>query len=167
MSLNPAIADAPATKLAGKYLTFRLAQESYGVDVLKVREIIRLQNITPVPRTHDYVKGVINLRGKIVPVIDLRKKFDLEVIECADLNCIVVVQVPGSSGSIILLGLIVDAVEEVANINAADIEPPPDFGTQLNTEFILGMAKTKAGVKTLLNIEKVIAVQLLEELEQG
>jgi purine-binding chemotaxis protein CheW len=167
MNLNPAIADAPTTKLAGKYLTFRLAQESYGVDVLKVREIIRLQNITPVPRTPDYVKGVINLRGKIVPVIDLRKKFDLEVIESADLNCIVVVQVPGSSGSIILLGLIVDAVEEVANINATDIEPPPDFGTQLNTEFILGMAKTKAGVKTLLNIEKVIAVQLLEELEQG
>ena len=167
MSLTTAIADAPATKMAGKYLTFRLAQESYGVDVLKVREIIRLQNITPVPRTPDYVKGVINLRGKIVPVIDLRKKFDLEVIESADLNCIVVVQVPGSSGSIILLGLIVDAVEEVANINATDIEPPPDFGTQLDTEFILGMAKTKAGVKTLLNIEKVIAVQVLENLEQA
>ena len=142
--------------LAGKYLTFVLGREHYGVPVLKVREIIRLCDITPVPQMPDYIRGVLNLRGKIIPVADLRIKFRLAKIENTDLTCIVVVSVNLPDKSSALMGLIVDAVEEVVNLAAADIEPPPDFGAALEADYILGMAKVKGTVKTLLDLDRVV-----------
>jgi purine-binding chemotaxis protein CheW len=143
---------------SGKYLTLVLGRESYGIDVLKIREIIRLTGITSVPNMPDYVRGVINLRGKIIPVLDLRRKFKLGEAADSEHTCIVVVQVRRT-----LAGIIVDGVEEVTNIPATDIEPTPDFGTDLDTEYILGMAKVKGAVKALLDIEKVITTDITNE----
>ncbi|MBI4028608.1 MAG: purine-binding chemotaxis protein CheW [Verrucomicrobia bacterium] len=151
---------------AGKHLTFTLGRESYGLEVLKVREIIRMQDITPVPQMPDYVKGVINLRGKVVPVIDLRLKFRLAKAEFTERTCIIVVQVSLASGTSSLMGLIVDAVEEVVNIIAQEIEGPPDFGAKLSAEYLLGMAKLKNGVKTLLDIDRVVTAETIECLRQ-
>jgi purine-binding chemotaxis protein CheW len=152
---------------AGKYLTFVLGQESYGLDVLKIREIIRLVDITAVPQMPDYVRGVINLRGKIVPVVDLRIKFALQHTEATERTCIVVVQVKLPSGVISLMGLIVDAVEEVLNIAEGDIEETPDFGTTIDTDYILGMAKVKGVVKTVLDIDKVVSADVIRRMQQG
>lgn len=143
--------------LAGKYLTFALHGESYGIDVLQVREIIRLTDITAVPQMPPYVRGVINLRGKIIPVLDLRVRFGFPDARRTDQTCIVEVQVKLPDGKTTAMGLIVDGVEEVLNIAAADIEETPDFGAQLDTECILGMAKIKGKVKGLLDIDKVVA----------
>lgn len=153
--------------LAGKYLTFSLADESYGVPVLKVREIITMLHITTVPQMPPYVKGVINLRGKVIPVIDLRTKLGLPAAELTDSNCIVVVQIAQAGMEVKNIGLIVDAVQEVANLNLEDIEPPPDFGGAINVEYILGMATLKGNVKSLLDIEKVIAVDALPSGFEG
>ena len=130
--------------VAGKYLTFHLGEESYGVPVLKIREIIRLVNITPVPQMPAHVKGVINLRGKIIPVVDLRVKFGLTTAASSERTCIVVVQVRAGTGTEIQLGLVVDGVEEVAQIGESEIEETPEFGAQVGTEYILGMAKLKS-----------------------
>src|SRR5664279_3298203 len=142
--------------LAGKYLTFILGGESYAIPVLKVREIIRLTNITTVPQMPDYIRGVINLRGKIIPVMDLRLRFGFAGAASAEQNCIVVVQVKNPAGQATSMGLVVDAVEEVAQLAASDIEETPDFGAQVDTEYILGMAKIKGAVKALLDIDRVI-----------
>lgn len=152
-----AIAGNSTQSLAGKHLTFVLGNEHYGVPVLKVREIIRLCDITPVPQMPDYIKGVLNLRGKIIPVADLRVKFGLASNANTDLTCIVVVSIALPDKTSSLMGLIVDGVEEVVNITATDIEPTPDFGTELDTHYILGMAKIKGAVKALLDIDQVIA----------
>lgn len=143
---------------AGKYLTFSLGDESYGIAVLKVREIVKLAPITAMPQMPDHIKGVINLRGKIIPVIDLRLRFGLPPAEPTERTCIVVVQVRGSSGPLLNLGLVVDAVEEAVNIAAADIEETPDFGTVVDTTCILGMAKVKGAIKTLLDIDRALGV---------
>jgi purine-binding chemotaxis protein CheW len=143
-------------KLAGKYLTFVLSGQSYGVDVLQVREIIRRPAITAVPQMPAHVSGVINLRGKIIPVMDLRLRFGLDKTEDTEQTCIVVVQVKLADGKLNQMGLIVDGVEEVIYIAAADIEGPPDFGTSIADEYLLGIAKVKGAVKTLLNIDRVI-----------
>ena len=142
---------------AGKYLTFVLGDESYAISVLKVREIIRLTAITAVPQMPDYVKGVINLRGKIIPVLSLRSKFGLPSGRDQQRTCIVVVQLTQSFGAQMQMGLIVDDVEEVVNISASEIEATPDFGAQLDTQYLLGMAKIKGAVKSLLDIDRVIA----------
>lgn len=147
---------AASAQVAGKYLTFILGQECYGLPVLKVREIIRLCDITPVPQMPDYIKGVLNLRGKIIPVADLRIKFKLASAQNTELTCIVVVAVAMPDKSQSLMALIVDAVEEVVNISPVDIEPTPDFGAALDTSYILGMAKIKGTVKALLDIDKVV-----------
>jgi purine-binding chemotaxis protein CheW len=149
-------AGSPAQQLGGKHLTFVLGRECYGVPVLKVREIIRLCDITPVPQMPDYIKGVLNLRGKIIPVADLRLKFKLASDKNTDLTCIIVVQVSLPDKAPTLMGLIVDAVEEVVNLSGADIEPTPDFGAALQVDYILGMAKVKGSVKTLLDIDKIV-----------
>ena len=141
----------------GKYLTFSLAGEEYGIGILKVREIIGMMSITPVPQTPEFVKGVINLRGKVIPVIDLRLRFGLDATAYTERTCIIVVEIHGESGSI-PMGIVVDAVSEVLNIRSADIENTPSFGVKLNTDFILGMAKTEGGVKILLDIDKVLGV---------
>jgi purine-binding chemotaxis protein CheW len=149
--------DAAATQAAaGKYLTFRLRNESYGVDVLKVREIIRLTDITSVPQMPDYVRGVINLRGRIIPVIDLRLRLGFKDFTNDDHTCIIVVQVRLPGGKLTMMGCIVDGVEEVTTIGAADIEAAPEFGGQVSTEYLIGLAKLKDSVKALLDIDKVI-----------
>ena len=155
------------TALAGKYLTFSLADESYGVPVLKVREIITMLHITTVPQMPPYVKGVINLRGKVIPVIDLRSKLGLPATSISEGNCIVVVQIAPAGQEVKNIGLIVDAVEEVANLAQEDIEPAPDFGGAIKVEYLLGMATIKGEVKSLLDIEKVIEVDALIATSEG
>jgi purine-binding chemotaxis protein CheW len=152
---------------AGKYLTFLLGHESYGIEVLRIREIIRLTDITPVPQMPAYVKGVINLRGKIIPVVDLRIKFSLAQTADTERTCIVVVQVNLPSGSKNLMGMIVDDVEEVVSITQGDIEETPDFGMQIDTDYILGMAKIKGVVKSLLDIDRVVTGDVLRTMAQA
>lgn len=140
----------------GKYLTFILAHERYSVPVLKVREIMRLCPVTPVPRMPAYIKGVINLRGKIVPVIDLRERFGLMLPHDSERVCIIVMQFDTVEGMAQLMGMIVDVVEEVSQFNTEDLEQPPDFGGAIDTRFIVGMAKSKGTVKTLLDIDRLL-----------
>ena len=140
-----------AIERGGKYLTFALADEEYGLEILKVREIMGVMDITVVPRTPDYVKGVINLRGKVIPVVDLRLKFALESIEQTKETCIIVVEV-----NELQVGIIVDRVSEVLDIPSDNIEDSPSFGTNVDTEFILGIGKAKDKVIMLLDITKVI-----------
>ncbi|MDR2727679.1 MAG: chemotaxis protein CheW [Chitinispirillales bacterium] len=149
--------------LTGKYLTFKLVDEEYGLEILKVREIIGMMSITSLPRTPPFVRGVINLRGKVIPVIDLRKKFDMETSGDTDMTCIIVVEVVSKSSSI-QIGILVDSVSEVLDIRGEDIEEAPSFGTNIDTAFILGMAKAKGSVKILLNIEKVLSPAELEHV---
>ncbi len=163
MSTATAPASSTTAKLAGKYLTVVLEQEAYGIAVLKVREIIRMQKITPVPQMPAFVKGVINLRGRVIPIVDLRTKFGLQA-EFAERTCIVVVQVKLAETQIVQMGLIVDSVEEVVTLNAEEIEPTPDFGTRIDTSYLLGMAKVKGQVKTLLDIDRVIAPETLQAI---
>ncbi len=163
---NSAIAQSAAKTTANKYLTVTLENESYGMAVLKVREIIRLQKITPVPQMPSYVKGVINLRGRVIPIVDLRLKFGLKA-EIAERTCIVVVQVSVTSGQSVQMGLIVDSVEEVVTLNADEIEPTPEFGTRIDTSYLLGMAKVKGQVKTLLDIDRVVAPEAIERMQKA
>ncbi|ADK86135.1 CheW protein [Desulfarculus baarsii DSM 2075] len=142
--------------LAGKYLTFRVDDEEYGVQINKVREIIGVLDVTPVPQTADHVLGVINLRGKVIPVIDLRLKFGMAYRQPDDRTCIVVVEVLGEMGVTLLMGVVVDAVREVINVAAADLEPAPTFGVELDMSYLLGMAKVDGKVKTILDIDKVL-----------
>lgn len=142
---------------AGKYLTFTLAQERYSLPVLKVREIMQLCPVTPVPRMPAYVKGVINLRGKIVPVVDLRERFGLAQNQDSERICIIVVQLDGGDGVSQLMGVIVDVVEEVSHFQSGDLEGPPDFGDAIDARFIVGMAKSKGTVKTLLDIDRLLS----------
>jgi purine-binding chemotaxis protein CheW len=156
---------ANGSKLAGKYLTVVLENEAYGIAVLKVREIIRMQKITPVPQMPGFVKGVINLRGRVIPVVDLRVKFGLKA-EFAERTCIVVVQVKLPTEQIVQMGLIVDSVEEVVTLTNEEIEPTPDFGTKIDTSYLLGMAKVKGQVKTLLDIDRVVAPETVQAITQ-
>jgi purine-binding chemotaxis protein CheW len=147
--------DTTAGSVAGKYLTIVLENEAYGLNVLQIREIIRLPKVTPVPQLPGYVKGVINLRGRVIPVIDLRLKLGLKA-EVTERTCVAVVQVKVASAQPIHLGLIVDSVEEVVSLAASEIEPTPEFGARIDTSYILGMAKVKGQVKTLLDIDRVV-----------
>lgn len=149
----------------GKYLTFTLADETYGIGILKVKEIIGMMSITSVPQTPDFVKGVINLRGKVIPVIDLRLKFSMDSIPYSERTCIIVVEIDGESGTI-LIGIVVDSVSEVVNITQEEIEDTPAFGSRLDTDYILGMAKMEGGVKILLNIDKVLSSVEISALEK-
>jgi len=148
-----------------KHLTFTLAEEEYGIGILKVKEIIGMMPITSVPRTPEFVKGVINLRGKVIPVMDLRLKFAMESIPYSDRTCIIVVEIDSESETV-LIGIVVDAVSEVINIKEEEIEESPSFGTRLNTDYILGMAKIGGGVKILLDIDKVLSTQEIQALEK-
>lgn len=140
----------------GKYLTFTLAAEEYGIGILKVKEIIGMMSITTVPQTAGYVKGVINLRGKVIPVVDLRLKFGIEAMDYTERTCIIVVEI-SNVGKTIMMGIVVDSVSEVLNIRAGDIEDTPNFGSNLSTDYILGMAKIGGGVKILLDIDKILS----------
>lgn len=162
-SLNLAVQNL--TKKTGKYLTFTLSGEDYGIGILKVKEIIGMMTITPVPRTPEYVKGVINLRGKVIPVVDLRLKFAMGEIEYNERTCIIVVEID-TDNETLPVGIVVDSVSEVLNIQEGEIEDPPAFGTRLDTGYIMGIAKTENGVKILLNIDKVLSTRDIAVLEQ-
>jgi len=149
----------------GKYLTFTLAHEEYGIGILKIKEIIGMMPITSVPQTPPFVKGVINLRGKVIPVVDLRLRFGIDAMDYTERTCIVVVEIQGQAGTI-QIGIVVDAVSEVLNIKADDIEDTPTFGTKLNTDYILGMAKIEGAVKILLDIDQVLSARDIALLDK-
>jgi purine-binding chemotaxis protein CheW len=154
---------AQVDERAGKYLVFALGREEFAIKVLNVREIMGIQDITAVPHTPPYLKGVINLRGKVIPVVDLRTKFGLPGAEHTQRTCIIVVQV-GLEPQSVLMGIIVDGVAEVLSLMPGDIEDTPDFGQGVVTPYLLGMAKVKGRVKILLNIDEVMATQELQSL---
>ena len=145
--------------LGGKYLTFRLAEEEYGLEILKVREIMGMMEITAVPRTPEFVRGVINLRGNVIPVVDLRLKFGMEAVEQTEETCIIVVDVDGME-----MGIVVDRVSEVLDIVAEEIQDPPSFGVSVDTDFILGIGKAQGKVKMLLDIGRVLNAEDLASL---
>jgi purine-binding chemotaxis protein CheW len=151
-------------ELEGKYLTFTLAHEDYGLEILKVREIIGMLDITAIPQAPSFFKGVINLRGRVIPVVDLRLKFGLPPMDYGERTCIIVVEVKTDLGSV-QMGVVVDSVSEVVNVNGADIEPPPSFGSRLDTRYILGLAKARGTIKILLDIDQVMGSQELAALQ--
>lgn len=153
------MSSAPATgavATAGKFLSFRIGEEDYAVEILKVQEIIGMMGVTRVPRMPDYFRGVINLRGKIIPVIDIRRKFGMPAHEDTKRTCVIVARVIRSDVAI-TMGIIVDEVSEVLNISSDQIEPTPSFGTGVDTEFIRGMGKVGQRVLIILDIDKVLA----------
>lgn len=151
------------TRREGKYLTFTLAGEDYGLVIVKVKEIIGMMTVTSVPLTPAWVKGVINLRGKVIPVTDLRLKFNMEAMDYTDRTCIIVMEIQSAENTL-LMGIVVDSVSEVLTIRGTDIEDTPDFGTRLDTAYIMGMAKMGGGVKILLDIDKVLTAGELSAL---
>ncbi len=145
----------------GKYLTFFLGEEEYGLEILRVSEIIGMMTITPIPRTDAFVRGVINLRGKVIPVIDLRLKLGMDSVESTEETCIIVVRVKGAP-----MGIIVDKVSEVCDIDGGRIEDTPAFGAGINTDFILGIGKSNDGkVKLLLDIDRVLSTGEAEDVQ--
>ena len=146
----------------GKYLTFFLSNEEYGLEILKVREIISVMEITSVPQTPDFIKGVINLRGKVIPVVDLRLKFGMPEKSYTKETCTIVVDVRG-----LMMGIVVDTVSEVLDIAESDIEPPPAFGSTIKTDFILGMGKIKGEIKILLSIDRVLSSEEFSTIEKA
>jgi purine-binding chemotaxis protein CheW len=146
----------PVAGRAGKYLTFKLADEEYGLEILKVQEIIGMMSVTRVPRTPDFIRGVINLRGKVIPVVDLRLRLGMPRQEDTDRTCIIVVQIAGNTNEV-AMGIIIDEVSEVVNIDKGQIEDPPSFGANVDTDFILGMAKVGQKVLIMLDIDRVLS----------
>ena len=150
----------------GKYLTFTLAGEEYGISILKVKEIIGMVSITSVPQTPEFVKGVMNLRGKVIPVVDLRLRLGMEEMAYTERTCIMVVEIHSQTGTV-MIGIVVDAVSEVLYIKEDVIEETPTFGARLDTHYILGMAKMGDGVKILLNIDRVLGIEGLSVLKEA
>ena len=151
---------------AGKYLTFKLAEEDYGISLLKVREIIGMMPITSVPRTPEFVKGVINLRGKVIPVTDLRLRFGMSESTYTDRTCIIVVEIRTATNTV-QMGVVVDAVTEVLPVREEEIEPAPEFGASVDTRYILGMANMEGAVKILLDIDRVLTAEEIVALEEA
>jgi len=147
----------------GKFLTFLMANEKYGLEILKVREIIGMMKVTSVPMTPAFVRGVINLRGKIIPVIDLRLKFGMEPKGDTERTCIILVHLTRTAQEI-TMGIIVDEVSDVLDINEDQIEPPPCFGPSIRTDFILGMGKIDQKVMTMLDIDRVLSEQEIAQV---
>ena len=163
---SPPHAASDSRILAGKYLTFTLGAEEFGLQILKVREIIGYMDITAVPRAPLDVRGVINLRGQVVPIVDMRARFEMPPVEVSDQTCIIVVEVTASRQRF-HTGIIVDKVCEVLDIDGEDIEPTPQFDSNVDTSFILGMGKIAGTVKILLDIDKVLHTQELEQLAEN
>ncbi len=149
-----------------KFLTFLMANEKYGLEILKVREIIGIMDVTPVPTTPAFVRGVINLRGKVIPVVDLRLKFGMEAKEDTQRTCIIVVHL-AREGQEMIMGIIVDEVSEVLDIDQDQIEPPPSFGADIRTDFILGMGKVNQRVVTMLDIDRVLSEREIALVENS
>src|ERR1700733_10404396 len=162
--LTPADTTAKIDTRAGKYLVFHLGNEEFGIQVQKVREIMGVQDITQVPQTPPHVKGVINLRGKVIPVVDLRLKFAMPAMEYTHRTCIIVVQVAGARGTM-LMGIVVDGVAEVLQVAGADVEDTPSFGKEVEISYIMGLAKLKGKVKILLDIDQVMTARELSRLD--
>ena len=164
-----------AASRGGKFLTFYLADEEYGVEILKVQEIIGMQPITRVPRTPAFIRGVINLRGKVIPIMDLRERFQMDAPltggdAATALRCIIVVHVAGPQGQVVPVGIVVDRVSEVSAIGSDDIEDTPSFGAGVKTEYLLGLGRAKAGdgqgrVRLLLDIDRVLATDELSAVQ--
>ncbi len=144
----------------GKFLTFFLKDEEYGIEIHKVQEIIGMLPITRVPRTPEHVRGVVNLRGKIIPVTELRCKFGMEYCEDSTETCIIVVKTSG-----VEIGVIVDKVSEVLDIAEAEIEDAPTFGAEISTDYLLGIGKTQDKVRLLLNIDRILSVQEISNFQ--
>jgi purine-binding chemotaxis protein CheW len=155
LAVEQGAANGQSSGSGGKFLTFTLGNEEYGVPVLKVREIIKVMDITQVPQVPDYVLGVINLRGKVIPVIDLRRKFGFPAMEHTERTCIIVVDVDLPAMRV-MMGVVVDAVSEVLNVTDAEIEDTPEFGGRATTAYLLGLAKVKDSVKILLDLDRVL-----------
>lgn len=151
---------------AGKYLTFKLGPEDFGIGILKVQEIIGMMAVTRMPRTPAYVRGVVNLRGKVIPVLDLRLKFGMDTRADTERTCIIVVQLQ-SSGSEVTMGIIVDEVSEVLDVAATQIEPAPSFGSAVDVSFIMGMGKVGQKVVQLLDADRILMRQELEAIGTG
>jgi purine-binding chemotaxis protein CheW len=163
------VASSPATSRGGKYLTFCLGKEEYGIGILKVREIIGFMDITAVPRAPEFVRGVINLRGQVISVVDLRAKFGMPPVDRTEATCIIVVEVPAADtappgGRTLSIGVVVDRVSEVLSIPAEQVEDPPAFGNAVDADVILGMGKVGQSVKILLDIDRVLSVAEAEDL---
>ena len=150
----------------GKFLTFLMANERYGLEILKVREIIGMMDVTSIPTTPAFIRGVINLRGKVIPVVDLRLKFGMETKEDLQKTCIIVVQLARAAQEM-TMGIIVDEVSDVLNIHQDQIEPPPYFGANIRTDFILGMGKVDQKVMTMLDIDRVLSEQEIAVVERS
>jgi purine-binding chemotaxis protein CheW len=163
-TLNRESPAASKSERAGKYLIFQLGKEEFGAPVLTVREIMGVQDITAVPHTPAYIKGVINLRGKVIPVIDLRLKFGMPELAYTRQTCIIVVQVQ-VPGALVPMGLVVDGVAEVLTVAEADIEDTPNFGHGVVTDYLLGLAKIQDKVKILLNIDLMLNTHELQGLD--
>lgn len=151
----------------GRRLTFSLGDEEFGIEILRVQEIIGLMPVTRMPRTPDFIRGVVNLRGKVVPVMDLRMRFGMPAVADTEKTCIVVVTVPHESGRPTIAGLIVDSVSEVVDIDGAVIEAPPDFGHQNDAGFINGLAKIDEQVVILLDVEHIVVWDGVADLRDG
>lgn len=152
--------------LAGKYLTFLLQGETYGLEILKVQEIIGLMCITRVPKTPEFIRGVFNLRGRVIPVIDLRLKFGLERVPDTERTCIVVVQTL-RGGEALTVGIIVDEVSEVLKIDPTAIEETPSFGADVDTDFILGIGNVNQKIIMLLDVNRVLSGEESAEVAQA
>jgi purine-binding chemotaxis protein CheW len=153
----------------GKYLTFDLQEEEFGIQIHKVKEIIGMMGITKVPKTPEFIKGIINLRGRIIPIMDLRIKFGMDEIPYNERTCIIVVEISAGEGKR-QIGIVVDTVSEVINIQKSEIEPPPDYGTQGAEEFLTGMGKIKDKVIMLLDIERVMTteeIKIFKEMKES
>jgi len=167
MATTPITATDPALKTdarAAKYLVFHLGEEEFAIQVQKVREIMGVQEITQVPQTPAYVKGVLNLRGKVIPVIDLRLKFGLPEMAYGQRTCIIVVQIAGSRGPV-WMGVVVDGVAEVLQVASADVEDTPSFGQDVSVPYVMGLAKVKGRVKILLDIDRVMTARELAHFD--
>lgn len=152
------VTDENLSVLAGKYLTFNIGEEEYAVGILKVKEIIGLMDVTPVPRVPQYIRGVINLRGKIIPVVALRARFGMQQIEDTELTCIIVLELP-FNGQSIPMGILVDSVQEVLELDAEHLAETPEFGSGIDTEFLLGVGKLDRRVVMLLDVDRILNVE--------
>lgn len=161
--------EALATKseiTEGKFLTFDLGEEVFGIEIIKVKEIIGIMDITTIPQTPEYMKGVINLRGKVIPVIDLRLKFSMQEEKHTEKTCVIVVEIAAGNNMSLQIGIIVDSVSEVLSIEGEDIEGTPNFEQGIDTTFIMGLGKTRGKIILLLDIEGVLSSEELGEVEQ-
>ena len=146
-----------AKQIFGKYLTFILGHEEYGIEILKVQEIIGMMEVTAVPKAPPFIRGIINLRGNVIPVVDLREKFEMPRKENSEKTCVIVLNVnAGDAAKTVTMGILVDEVSEVLDIASEKIDPPPDFGAAVDTRFILGIGKLEKKVAILLDIDKVL-----------